>query len=736
MKRHAVFCLLLTILFTRSLFGDIGDWTTYTNKSDIRDIDLYQNTLWCATNGGVFAYRLADSTFQGYTNTSGLSSNDVKTLAVDSHGNIWFGHTGGEIDVFNVEAGTWSSVDDYVGRVIYDFKFYGDSLFVALDIGVSLYDIARKEVKETYKNLGVGFQVEIPVTNLYLYGKDIWVGTDFGIAKSNLDKVNLLAPESWTNYTPTNSGIISKKVRAIVMNDGHIYAGTDEGISRFDGNTWATVNNGLTVAQNRDIYSLATHNDTLYAGTSAGVYRLRADDQWIRIGSPFRDITSIFITEQGDVWVGRAKTKYSQGFSFCHHDSTSWVHMTPPGPAGNNFKSLVVDEDGVLWCCSTSDGISRFDGEIWSIYTTDNYPFSYNDFWAVDVDDDNNKWFANWGSGAVKIDSQDSMTVYSSGYLSGIDNAPDYIPVTNTTVDRNNNVWFTVYGASDGNVVAVVTPDGRWQYFSTADGVRTNTAKELYGITVDRYNRMWVGSRSGITVIDHNNTLFDKSDDDLTGTLTTSDGLVNNDVRCLAEDLDGVMWLGTNQGLNYWQAGVVYDKGGVIHDNIQSITVDVRNNKWFGTVSGVSVLADDNYTYTHYTTENSPLVGANVTSIAFDENTGKVYIGTTSGLSCLETPYAKAQINLDNVTAGPNPYILREGADFTIYKLANNVTIKILSPEGMLVRHIPKDEVQGFYQWDGRNDSGDLVSSGIYLYLIYSEETGDSKVGKVAVIRE
>jgi len=735
MRKILIFSFLLIMLSARSLWSDIGDWTTFTNKSDVRDIEIYEDIVWCATNGGVFQYSLVDSVYIDYTNTSGLSSNNVNTLAISDDGQVWFGHVGGEIDIFDLESGTWSAIDDYVGRVIYDFKFFGDSLFVALDIGVSLYDISREEVKETYKNLGVGFQVEVPVTNIYLDGKDIWVGTEFGIARSNLDMVNLLAPESWTNYTPVNSGLVNKSIRTLTTFDGMVYVGTAEGISRFDGQRWYTVNEGLTVSGNRDIYALSSYKGVLYAGTSVGVYYLNESEQWVRLGAPFRDITSMFITDEGDIWVGRAKTQYSEGFSVYLNDSDAWKHLNPPGPAGNNFKSLAVDKDGVLWCCSTSDGLSRFDGEKWTTYSKDDYPYRYDDFWAVVVDGNNNKWFANWGSGVIKIDSMDSMTVYQSDYLSGIDNAPDYIPVTSAVVDQNDNVWFTVYGASDGNVVAVATTDGRWQHFSTSDGIRTNSAKELYGITIDRYNRVWVGSRSGITVIDHNNTIYDKYDDDLSGTLTTSDGLINNDVRSLAEDLDGTMWLGTNQGLNYWQGGNVYDKGGVIHDNIQAIAIDVRNNKWFGTVTGVSVLADDNYTFTHYTIENSPLVGANVTSIAFDENTGKVYIGTTSGLSCLETPYAKAQLNLDDVTAGPNPFILNTGTDYTIYKLADNVSIKFMTPDGMVVRSVTTEEVQGFYQWDGRDDNGELVSSGIYLYIIYGEDTGDSKVGKVAVIR-
>jgi ligand-binding sensor domain-containing protein len=259
--------------------------------------------------------------------------------------------------------------------------------------------------------------------------------------------------------------------------------------------------------------------------------------------------------------------------------------------------------------------------------------------------------------------------------------------------------------------------------------------KELYGITVDHFNRIWIGSRSGVTVIDYNNTLFDKSDDDLSGTLTTTDGIVDNDVRSMAEDYDGTMWLGTPQGINYWQGGEVFDKGGVVHNNIQTIVVDVRNNKWFGTIGGVSVLGSDNYTWTEYTTDNSPLVSSSVTSVALDELTGKVYIGTTNGLSSLQTPYVKPQPNLDQVTAGPNPFILRNSVDFTIYKLTDNSSIKFLTTNGMLVRDVPKDYVQGFYEWDGRDDNGEFVASGVYLYLIYNEETGASHVGKVAVIK-
>ncbi len=742
MKNSRLFLYLLGILFSSTVYSGIGDWTTYTNKADIRDIGIYKSNIWCATNGGAFKYNINDSTYEDFTNTNALSSNDVNAVAVDSMGNVWFGMSNGYINSYRNETKQWKVIDDIVEQkehVIHDFALKGDSLFVGIDIGISLYHHLysddSSEVKETYKNLGVGFNVEVPVKSVFLHHRDIWAGTDFGVSKSNLDIPNLQAPNSWTYYTSSNSNLLSNTVRSISAKDSIVYVATDKGICKFENNDWVTVNNGLSNDSRRDVYALISRDGKLYAGTKVGVYVLESDT-WVQLGDFVTNITSIDINEDGNVWVGRSKTTSSRGFAQYDQAESKWYHYIPNGPAGNSFKGLAVDHNGVLWCCSPTDGIFSFDGLTWTHYSKERSGLSNNNIWNVAVDNYNQKWFVSWGGGAIKIADDDNISVYRSDVLSGIDIDPSYVPVTNLAIDKDNNVWFIIYGAADGNIVAVTTPEGQWQYFSTNDGILTNNDKELYGIGIDQYNRAWIGSRNGVTVIDHNNTVLDKSDDDYSGTLTTTDGLISNDVRSIAKDYEGIMWLGTNMGLNYWQAGNVYAKSGVIHDNIQTIAVDVRNNKWFGTIAGLSILAPDNFTWIHYTVENSPLVSSSVTAFAFDENTGRVYIATTNGLSCLETPYAKPQLNLDNVKAGPNPFIIRSGNGFALYKLADGVSINFFTPDGIMVREVPKEMIQGYYEWDGRTDDGTFVSSGVYIYIIHNSETGLSEVGKVAVIRE
>ena len=207
-------------------------------------------------------------------------------------------------------------------------------------------------------------------------------------------------------------------------------------------------------------------------------------------------------------------------------------------------------------------------------------------------------------------------------------------------------------------------------------------------------------------------------------------------INAIAEDLDGTLWIGTSEGLNYWFGGDIGVRYSVINDNIQALYVDPRNNKWIGTAGGLSVLDADNYSWQHYTTSNSQLVSDFVTSFAFNEETGDLFIGTTNGLSRFETPFTKPASSLNAVKGYPNPFILDpEQSRFYIDNLALNSSVKIFSEDGYLVKTIPRSQVLGArVSWDGTNNDGDYVAGGIYVFLVTTKE-GLVKAGKVAVIR-
>ncbi|MBN1998485.1 hypothetical protein JW935_13085, partial [candidate division KSB1 bacterium] len=328
------------------------------------------------------------------------------------------------------------------------------------------------------------------------------------------------------------------------------------------------------------------------------------------------------------------------------------------------------------------------------------------------------------------------MTHFHSedGTLSSISNESSCVVVRNLFCDKNGYMWILNSYAGNKRCLAVVDYDqGIWQYFSTLEGIGSIL---LTDIEQDNWGRMWLGSDDkGICVLDDNGTPFYKNDDDLSQGLTTTDGLESQTVKTLAEDMDGVMWIGTPNGLNYWFDGNVGIRYSVINDNINSIMVDSRNNKWIGTSGGMSLLDADGYTWTHFSTSNSPIVADNVICFTINDKTGELFIGTTNGLSLYETPYTQPAASLSAVTGYPNPFILdSESRYFYIENLTSRVNIRIYTESGHLVRHIPESEILGSRAiWDGTNDRGKTVASGIYLYLVTDEK--GSKAGKVAVIR-
>jgi hypothetical protein len=90
--------------------------------------------------------------------------------------------------------------------------------------------------------------------------------------------------------------------------------------------------------------------------------------------------------------------------------------------------------------------------------------------------------------------------------------------------------------------------------------------------------------------------------------------------------------------------------------------------------------------------------------------------------------------NLENVVVYPNPFKPSKGhIKIRFEGLTENVTIRIYNIAGELVKS-EENIITGFFDWDVKNDSGEKVASGVYIYVITDDE-GRIKKGKIAIIR-
>ena len=734
MKYFCASILVLSVLMpARADVADDGvnDWKTVTNKSAIEDIANDGDFLICATNGGVVVFdKISETVVAEFTNTEGLSNNHPVKIVVDENHNWWFGMSNGDLNYYDQETQQWRIFSDFSRLTIHDMVLTGDSLFVALDIGLSVFLLDKNEAKETYKNLGT-IPVEVDVFTSYINWPYIWAGTDYGIATADLNQVNLKAPQSWDNLS-ISDGLLSDKVRAIQYFQDSFFIGTDIGVTRYQNGQWTNYSN-LPVNQTVQFY---TQNSDLYVALHKYIYMYNSNsDTWARQVTLSNIISSFYVDSNDNIWIGTAEA----GLFKWQPSTQEMKEIVFDGPRGNSFSDLAFDADGQLWCVSSAlfgKGVYKFNNMKWINYSVAQQDFPSNNTTAVVIDHQNRAWIGSWGRGVYRF-YNDKFDIFNAqnNVLPGIMGDLDFSVVNDLIVDQTGTVWMTHEAAYNGNKLTAFTTDSTWVYFTQNHGILSQNPRSL---AVDQNNRKWIGTDGGgIYVYDDNFTPADQSDDRIAGYLNQADGLEGNIITALAVDEQNTVWIGTNNGLNYFQDSRVYTKYGLMTNDINCITIDPVGNKWIGTSSGFSILDREDMSLRHYTVDNSPLVNENVLSVTFNRKTGTAYIGTGNGLSVFETLFVEPEEVLRQLFVFPNPFLINVTNSepvLTVDKLSRECDVNIYSAGGFLVRKLVASSAGGRAVWNGRNDDDELVASGIYL-VVAAHPDGTSKSAKVAVLR-
>ena len=97
-------------------------------------------------NNSLASYVLNKDISNNYVSNSYLSSNIVTAIAQDENGMMWFGTKRGlnSFDSYNFEE--YDNVDGIINATITDIQPCGDSLFIATEKGLCIYDMKNKSV--------------------------------------------------------------------------------------------------------------------------------------------------------------------------------------------------------------------------------------------------------------------------------------------------------------------------------------------------------------------------------------------------------------------------------------------------------------------------------------------------------------------------------------------------------------------------------------------------------------
>ncbi|MGE5402502.1 MAG: two-component regulator propeller domain-containing protein [Ignavibacteriales bacterium] len=719
---------------------------------NVNDACASGNGIWAATSGGAFYYSFEDHSYLTLNKAKGLSNNALTAVTIDNNGRIWFGGQEGAIDVYDpVKDVFLKKIHDIADinkgqKKINSLSVKGDTIFVSTDFGVSLINASDFTFKDTYLKLG-SFPSDTKVNNIYL--KDVlYVATENGIARQKPGTINLSAPEAWENFN-NQQGLPSSTVTKVITYKDSVIAATSSGLAVLNNSFW---NYYLTQFNGISILDLLVRNDSLFIVTKDQVSVYFNG----KLSKPYPSSNisyyKIVTTPSGELY-----STTNKGLLRLSSDSVK-VFFAPEGPASNFFPAMSVDKDGNLWSGSGSSGSAvgfyKYDRQKWTNYSPNDVPNPSKNpaYFKTYVSPDNVVYLLNWGEGFTRYkDGNFKLFNASNTPLGGVPENLGFVVVSGLTTDSKGNLWVLTYKSSNKTPLYVLRSDSTWEGFSNSK--LFSKVMQGYDILVDQYDTKWmvmseIGLSTGSALYYYNgdSPLYPDGDydDNGLGLITSVHGLNSNSINAIALDRRGELWVGSSAGIN-----VISDTREPKSKKITSveplstkvvncIAVDALNQKWVGTQQGVYVVSPDGAKIVEsYTSSNSPLPNDIIKSIAIDNNTGTVYIGTDYGLTSVTTTAVKPQEGFTEMFVFPNPVIIEDNSSvkITIEGLVRDTDIKVLSISGKVVNTFTSPGA-GIAIWDGKDLNGNFVSSGVYIIVAYDKDGTNLATAKVAIIRK
>lgn len=772
--------ILFALLCAPAAHSQDGRWQAHPSYRQAGDIAVSGEALWVTTSGGIYRYEPSSGETVGYSVSEGLHGTDVRAAAFDSANEaLWIGYSDGVIDRVDSERGIVRSFydiqrnDRYPTRGINRLVAQGDSLYIATDFGIVVFDVqpGKLEVRDTYAQLGTSATSGLPIHDIVRFrsqGDDyLAAATADGVSFARAGGANLQDPASWTFITTPD------EVQSITYFRDRLYLGTSSGLS-----TLTLDGNPSSVSSMNDVRELIVEGSSLYGVNRSAVFEVSESGslRTFRVDG-YSSPRALAFGPAGRLWIADDEGGLLGLPDPLPPTSTVAAEISetyPQGPYHGTFSSIAIDADGTLWAGGESiagTGLYRMavDGS-WSSFIPGHYPemegrHSYRD---VAIDPSGGVWGASWGNAIIHISPDEGIEIYreTNSALMPITGSSTYVVVGGVATDVAGTLWATNMFTSERLVARTV--EGEWVAASPRCEGFSPEGNLLDGVYVDSYGNKWFTLiaesnqrlRRGLLAFDSGASISD-GDDDVCRYFNVEggvgQGLPSTSVNSVMEDRDGRIWVGTETGPAYTQnsrllphsTGSVFiwpqpadrSEGNFLLFGvaIRDIAVDPSNRIWFATDNGAYVVEEQAgggfAIVNHFRSDNSPLLSDAVSRIAVDGRRGRVFLNTDRGLISYQSESVDPVRTAGDLFIYPNPVVIEEGVEpiIRIRGLVEATELRIVTAAGDLVAAMTTRGGQA--SWDGRDRSGRLVGSGMYLVIAVGQNGEGRGVGKVAVVR-
>ncbi len=576
----------------------------------------------------------------------GLSHNEVTSIVQDNDGFIWIGTRGG--------------LNRYDG---YEFKVFN-------------------QIPGDSNSL-----VNPSIERLFVDSKgNIWIGTKSG-GVSKYNPVTGIFKNIIKNYKQDSEIISDNRVLSFYEDKkGRIWMGTwERGLFVYDEEN----NTSQQIFEVPLVNSITeTASGKIWVGTQSGLYEFIEEEDLFKPHSVGECQEIVYDDKRNVIWLAGGNSGLRKFDLRNYKLEVYQINNATQSNSYHSYESILIDKQDRIWVGTWGTGFYLFNPKTekfnrYLIYPENRQTLNKDYDAVLDIlqDHDNNIWLGTNGGGVCVLTPK--LKFNSVGYHPIPNKGLPNTRTMSVLEDKSGNLWLGTIGSG-----LFWSPD-RKNFYSVenqnVDDSRFFTIKYLYQ---DIENNIWVGTNSGIFLIEFNNGepqmvrvqtkyqiqdfssaavsflddknlfftgtlegglyLFDKHDNyrmvkKLNKNNINSGELYSDRISYLLNDSKEQIWVGTYNGLHIFDkkdttirlAENYFNINGNFTGNIITcIDEDQKGNIWIGTPNGLNRLTEtgsNNFDVVYFTEEDG-LASNFIKGISHDLN-GNIWISTNTGIS-------------------------------------------------------------------------------------------------------
>ncbi|HLT50418.1 MAG TPA: two-component regulator propeller domain-containing protein [Arenibacter sp.] len=438
-------------------------------------------------------------------------------------------------------------------------------------------------------------------------------------------------------HITTIDGLSHNEVRKIVKDSrGFLWFGTQNGLNRYDGYRFKIFKNDLGD-------STTIKGNTIYSLTTS------KDRLWVGTVTGLSVINTItldviptpgILNKIGDNAVLQLYFDGSNNQVWASTENENFLIDVEtlnivPFLEGYKIASMAKDFNNMYWI-GTDKGLLKYEYESSTIVK--NYGVGIFNAYGL------NRIYTN-PYGEVWISLQDNIYRYQSERDRFIE-VHRSKSVNGITENNKGEIFFGTYG---NGLIKYARDSGIFETLSAnPENHSSISSNDVYDVYVDNENILWVGTQEGLDYYDYSRHRFNS----LVHLPENKNSLRSSFVQTLFQDTDGTFWIGTREGIDQVNFEEAYSNPKITHFNIDikgfealnknyitRIYRDSKERMWIATMAnGLFLMHEDRKVYKHFLhnkEDENSIASASVRAI-LEDRSGRIWFGTGGGLSLLK----------------------------------------------------------------------------------------------------